>query len=246
MGRKEMRVRLVRFSPNPEEIVAMGAKLCYSAASVDELEAGIKKNEQGKFISKLMEMGHLSPLEHAAFTFAVEGVSRSLLAQITRHRIASFSVQSQRYVSEHSGHNRDGVFDYIVPPRVEELGPAYVEKYHAQMETIQKWYDFWLIEFEKNGDPAPEDARFVLPNAAETKIVLTMNARELLHFFALRCCNRAQWEIRELAVRMLKLVKEAAPGIFKEGGPPCLKGPCPEGVMTCGRRKEVRAKFARL
>jgi len=246
MGRKKLQVRLVRYSPEPEEIVAMGAKLCYSPVDVDELEAGIKRKEQGTFISKLMDMGHMSPLEHASFTFAIEGVSRSLLAQITRHRIASFSVQSQRYVSEHSKNSADGVFDYIIPPRVEELGPDYVEIFHRQMETMQKWYDFWLSVFEKNGGPGQEDARFVLPNAAETKIVMTMNARELLHFFALRCCNRAQWEIRELAVQMLKLVKQAAPNIFKKGGPSCLNGPCPEGAMTCGKRNEVKEKFVQL
>lgn len=246
MGRRNMLVRLVRYSPDPEEIVAMGAKLCYSPVDLNALEAGIKKTEQGTFIKKLMEMGHLSPLEHAAFTFAIEGVSRSLLAQITRHRIASFSVQSQRYVSEHSRDNNDEIFDYVMPPRVEELGPAYVEIFHRQMQTIQEWYDFWLSAFAQNGDPAPEDARFVLPNAAETKILLTMNARELLHFFALRCCNRAQWEIRELATQMLILVKKAAPHIFANGGPSCLTQPCPEGKMTCGKRNEVREKFTRL
>lgn len=246
MARKDLQVRLVRYTAEPEEIAAMGAKLCYSPAGLDELEGGIKKTEQGAFITKLMEMGHLSPLEHAGFTFAIEGVSRSLLAQITRHRIASFSVQSQRYVSEHSQNNNDQVFDYIIPPRVEELGPAYVETFHRQMETIQGWYDFWLSAFAVDGRPSPEDARFVLPNAAETKILLTMNARELLHFFSLRCCNRAQWEIKELATRMLQLVKRVAPHIFSAAGPSCLAGPCPEGKMTCGKRNEVRERFAAL
>lgn len=246
MGRKNMRVRLIRHTSGPEEIVAIGAKLCYSPADVDELEAGIQRKEQGGFIRGLMEMGHLSPLEHASFTFAIEGVSRSLLAQITRHRIASFSVQSQRYVSEHSRASEDGVFSYIIPPRIEALGKEYVDEFHRQMVTIQKWYDDWLAVFAENGGQSPEDARFVLPNAAETKIVLTMNARELLHFFSLRCCNRAQWEIQKLAFAMLKLVREAAPNIFMNAGPECLQGSCPEGKMSCGRMFEMREKCARL
>jgi len=246
MGRSEMKVRLIKFTPQPEETIAMGAKMCYSSADVDKLEAGIQQKEQGSFIKKLMEMEHLSPLEHSSFTFAMEGISRALLAQITRHRIASFSVQSQRYVSEHSRKNSDGVFDYVVPPRIAALGEEYLQIYQQQMETIQEWYDFWLAKFAENGEQAPEDARFVLPNAAETKLVLTMNARELLHFFALRCCNRAQWEIRELATRMLAQVKEVAPNIFRTAGPGCVSGPCPEGEFTCGKRIEVREKFSSL
>lgn len=244
MGKKSLQVRLVRCTPQPEEIVAMGAKLCYSAVDVDKLEAGIKEKEQGNFIGKLMEMGHLSMFEHASFTFAIEGVSRSLLAQITRHRMASFSVQSQRYVGEHSRSNGDGVFDYIIPPRIEALGEESIKIYRSQMETMQQWYDFWLAQLGGPGESAQEDARFVLPNAAETKMLVTMNARELLHFFSLRCCNRAQWEIRELATRMLKLVKEIAPNIFENSGPGCLKGPCPEGKMTCGKITAVREKFS--
>lgn len=246
MGKAKMHVKLVRYTSLPEEIVAMGGKLCYSAADVDKLETGIQEKEQGSFIRKLMDLGHLSMFEHAAFTFAIEGVSRSLLAQITRHRIASFSVQSQRYVSEHSQNSQDGVFDYIIPPRIEALGAESIDIYCRQMETMQKWYDFWLSKLGDKGESAQEDARFVLPNAAETKILLTMNARELLHFFSLRCCNRAQWEIRELAIGMLKLVKEAAPNIFLSAGPDCLLGPCPEGKMSCGKAKEVKVKFSNL
>lgn len=246
MGCRELKVRLLKHTPNPEETIAMGAKMCYSSADVDKLEAGIQEKEQGGFITKLMEMEHLSPLEHASFTFAIEGVSRALLAQITRHRIASFSVQSQRYVSEHSEKNSDGIFDYIVPPRIADLGEEYVQIFKQQMETIQGWYDFWLAKLEENGKPAPEDARFVLPNAAETKMIITMNARELLHFFSLRCCNRAQWEIRELATRMLALVKEVAPHIYSQAGPGCVSGACPEGKFTCGKTKEVRERFKNL
>lgn len=246
MGRSEMKVRLLKFTPQPEETIAMGAKMCYSSADVDKLEAGIQQKEQGAFISKLMEMEHLSPLEHSSFTFAIEGVSRALLAQITRHRIASFSVQSQRYVSEHSRKNSDGVFDYVVPPRIANLGQEYLQIYQQQMETMQGWYDFWLAKLEETGEPAPEDARFVLPNAAETKLILTMNARELLHFFSLRCCNRAQWEIRELATKMLAQARAVAPNIFRNAGPGCVSGPCPEGHFSCGKIVEVREKFNNL
>lgn len=246
MSRKTLYVRLLRHSPAPEEIVALGAKLCYSPIDVDKLETGVKSKEQGDFISKLMDLGHMSPLEHASFTFAVEGVSRSLLAQITRHRIASFSVQSQRYVSEHSAKSQGGVFDYIIPPRIEELGQEQVEVFQKQMETIQEWYDYWLDKLGESGGQGQEDARFVLPNAAETKLVVTMNARELLHFFRLRCCNRAQWEIRDLATQMLSEVKKIAPNIFKNGGPACVSGPCPEGKMTCGKILEVREKYANI
>ncbi len=246
MGKKELIVRLLKQTPQPEELIAMGAKMCYSSVNVDELREGIKKKDQSGFIENLAEMGHFSPFEHASFTFAAEGVSRSLLAQITRHRIASFSVQSQRYVSEHSQTNEDGVFDYIIPPRIKEMGEEYVEVFNEQMATIQKWYDFWLTKLENQGEKGHEDARFVLPNAAGTKIMVTMNVRELLHFFRLRCCNRAQWEIRELATEMLRLVKKEAPNIFKNAGPRCLTGPCPEGKMSCGKQAEVREKFSRL
>lgn len=246
MGRKQLSVRILKYTPAPEELIAMGAKLCYSATDMDKLEAGILAKEQGKFIEKLMDKEHLSPLEHACFTFAIEGVSRSLLAQITRHRIASFSVQSQRYVTEHSQKNEGKTFDYIVPPSIEALGKEYVDKFEKQMETIQGWYDEWCDLVSVDGHKGQEDARFVLPNAAETKMIVTMNVRELLHFFELRCCTRAQWEIRELATEMLKLVKKIAPNVFKKAGPSCVRGGCSEGEMTCGKAPEMRRKFAEL
>ncbi len=246
MGRKQLSVRILKYTPAPEELIAMGAKLCYSATDMDKLEAGILAKEQGKFIEKLMDKEHLSPLEHVCFTFAIEGVSRSLLAQITRHRIASFSVQSQRYVTEHSQKNEGKTFDYIVPPSIEALGKEYVDKFEKQMETIQGWYDEWCDLVSVDGHKGQEDARFVLPNAAETKMIVTMNVRELLHFFELRCCTRAQWEIRELATEMLKLVKKIAPNVFKKAGPSCVRGGCSEGEMTCGKAPEMRRKFAEL
>lgn len=244
MSEVALKVKLLRYTPEPEKVIAMAAKLCYSDADIHELTQGIEQKDQANFLQRLMDMGHLSPVEHASFTFGVEGVSRSLLAQITRHRIASFSVKSQRYVSEQS--HGTGTFNYIIPPRIKELGDEYVEKFEEQMRQIQVWYDEWIEILGNQGEKSNEDARFVLPNAAETKFVVTMNVRELLHFFSLRCCNRAQWEIRNLAVEMLKLVKEIAPNLFKNAGPGCVRGSCPEGKMTCGKAKEVREKFLNL
>ncbi|NLI11763.1 FAD-dependent thymidylate synthase [Pelotomaculum propionicicum] len=246
MGAKKLSVTLLRHTPDPQEIVAMGAKLCYSPADIEELKKGIEARSQAPFLGRLMEFSHLSPIEHASFTFGIEGVSRSLLAQITRHRIASFSVKSQRYVSEVSAARDDDVFGYIIPPRIAALGPEAVQAFADQMRQIQKWYDEWVEKLGNSGESTNEDARFVLPNAAETKMLVTMNARELLHFFNLRCCNRAQWEIRALATEMLRLAKQAAPVIFKEAGPGCLQGPCPEGKKSCGKSSEVRERFKNL
>lgn len=242
MGEVSLKVELLRFTPEPEEIIAMGAKLCYTNSNLSNLEKGIEAKDQGPFIDKLLDMGHFSPFEHSSFTFGIEGVSRSLLAQITRHRIASFSVKSQRYVSEQRN-NSGETFNYIIPPSIIALGEGAVQDFKEQMHTIQGWYDGWVEKLGAKGEESNEDARFVLPNAAETKLIVTMNARELLHFFNLRCCNRAQWEIRILAVEMLGLCKKVAPHIFKAGGPGCLTKPCPEGKFTCGRTKEMREKF---
>ncbi len=246
MGAKKLKVTLLRHTPNPQAAVAMGARLCYSAAGIEDLVQGIEAERQDAFLKKLMEIGHLSPIEHASFTFGIEGVSRSLLAQITRHRIASFSVKSQRYVSEAGAAKEDDVFGYIIPPRIEALGPEAVKEFARQMAQIQGWYDGWAKKLGNGGQSTNEDARFVLPNAAETKMIVTMNARELLHFFNLRCCNRAQWEIRALAAEMLRLVRAVAPAIFGEAGPACLKGPCPEGKMSCGKMDEVRERYKNI
>lgn len=240
LGCQELRIKLLRYTPVPEELVAMSGKLCYSAVSIDQLieNAG----EHTEFIDKLMNMGHLTPLEHVSFTFGIEGVSRSLLAQITRHRIASFSVQSQRYVGETRAQKQEEVFDYIVPLQVKQLGAVAEKEFHSQMGQIQAWYDGWVKRFD-SGRAAYEDARFVLPNAAATKLLTTMNARELMHFFNLRCCNRAQWEIRALATEMLRLVKAVAPTLFQKSGPRCLNGACPEGKLSCGQVKAVRKQY---
>lgn len=244
MSETKLHVELLRYTPQPEEIVAMGAKMCYSSSDLDALKQGVESKDQSKFLNKIMEAGHLSTVEHAVFTFGIEGVSRSLLAQITRHRIASFSVKSQRYVGETS---KDGLdFNYIIPPSIKKMGQEYVEKFCKQMSQIQEWYDEWVELLGNNGESTYQDARFVLPNASETKMILTMNARELTHFFKLRCCSRAQWEIRELAKQMYILVLKVAPFLFKNAGPSCVYGKCSEGVMSCGRAKEVRSEFKQL
>ena len=235
-------VKLIRYTPAPEELIAMAGKLCYSAADLDDLGEGVAERDQTKYLSRLSEMGHYSTFEHASFTFGIEGVSRSLLAQITRHRIASFSVQSQRYVA--LGDDENG-FDYVVPPRIAALGEEAEAEYHAQMAQMNAWYQAWRKRLG-TGEASNEDARFVLPNAAATRMLVTMNARELLHFLSLRCCNRAQWEIRSVAWQMLALAYEAAPALFGKAGPGCLRGACPEGRKCCGHSDEVRAHFEEI
>ncbi|HWR38768.1 MAG TPA: FAD-dependent thymidylate synthase [Patescibacteria group bacterium] len=218
-----MRVDLIHFTPEPERTVAMAARLCYSPVGAAELAERITEQQIEKLLNKIAVMGHMSTFEHVSFTFAVEGISRVLTHQLVRHRIASYSQQSQRYVAEHG-------FEYITPPSV-AARPETKEKMDALMLEVQRVYD----ELTALGVPN-EDARYCLSNATETKIVITMNARSLLHFFSVRCCMRAQWEIRRLAEAMLKEVQKAAPKLFFKAGPPCVTdGQCPEGDMTCGR-----------
>ena len=236
MGEAKLKVVLLRATPDPDEVTAMAARLCYSKMDIDGLREKVEREDQEAFLSRVMGRGHLSVSEHACFTFAVEGVSRSLLAQLTRHRIASFSVQSQRYVSLADG------FDYVIPPSIRALGEEAAEEYRREMEEMHGWYCRWQERLGGAGEAANQDARFVLPNAAATRLVMTMNARELRHFFALRCCGRAQWEIREMAWRMLAECRRAAPALFADAGPACLAGPCPEGKNSCGRAEEMRAR----
>lgn len=237
MPETHLHVELLAHTPEPEKTCALAARTCYSALEYDELKALVDEKDQAAFLRRIMASGHLSVLEHASFTFGISGVSRALLAQITRHRIASFSVQSQRYVSLEKG------FGYIVPPRIRDLGENAVKAFESQMAQMQAWYQGWQ---EKLGENANEDARFVLPNACETHITVTMNARELLHFFSLRCCNRAQWEIRALAREMLRLCKQVSPTIFESAGPGCVRGACPEGAKSCGQQAEMRLLYKNL
>lgn len=252
-----MKVKLLTHTPDPEKLIAAAAKNCYSAADVDSVLDGLTPEKTDGFLQMLTELGHDSPVEHASFTFAIEGVSRSLLAQLTRHRIASFSVQSQRYVREHG-------FEYVIPPEIEKI-PAAKQAFLRAMEDDQRTYEeltaalleSHMKELTAQGVPekevrrraekmAIEDARYVLPNACTTRIVMTANARSLKNFFQLRCCNRAQWEIRALAEEMYRLCFAAAPTLFAHCGPSCADGPCSEGKMTCGRAAEVRAHYLAL
>ncbi len=239
MAQCHLKVALLRHTADMQELVALGARLCYSRADVDTLKKRIEEKDQTSFIQRLMDMGHDSVMEHASFTFAVEGISRICLAQLTRHRIASFSVQSQRYVSYTGG------FFYVVPPRIKELGGEAVAEYTRQMDQMQAWYDAWQERLGA-GEQSNEDARFVLPGACETRLIMTMNVRELHHFFALRMCNRAQWEIRAMAMEMHRLCMEAAPLLFEKAGPGCLRGACPEGEKTCGKMVQIRREREEL
>lgn len=228
----KLNVELLNYTGEGELTAALAAKLCYSSADIKGLKEKISSEEQKTFIEKIVSIGHHSVLEHVSFTFGIEGVSRALTHQLVRHRIASFSQKSQRYVK----HGSD--FEYIVPETVES---EFAEKYAEMMDQIGSLYD----EMVKAGVPA-EDARYILPNACETKIIVTMNARELLHYLQIRCCNRAQWEIREMSQRMLELVLDVAPSIFSKAGPGCVFAPCPEGKFTCGKLQEVREKYHKI
>ena len=217
-----MHVELLYHMPDPERAIATAARLCYAPVGAAELMETMPEDRVRSVLSTVIKSGHLSTLEHASYTFAVDGVSRALTHQLVRHRIASFNQQSQRYVKF-----TDGV-PVVKPGTVaanEEAGRIFDET----VDAIEAAYAR-LLEL---GIPA-EDARYLLPNAAESKIVITMNVRELLHFFSLRCCNRAQWEIREMAHRMLELARPTAPYIFMDAGAGCVRGACPEGKMTCG------------
>lgn len=249
------KVDLLTHTPEPEKYIAAAAKLCYSSSDIEGLMKDLTKEKVDSFVAMLGSVGHESPFEHVSFTFGIEGVSRSLTHQLVRHRIgASYSQKSQRYVSE-------GQFAYVVPPSIEQNLKA-KEIFIKAMEEDQRNYDelvgiltkAHLETFENEGQDektakrnatkkAIEDARFVLPNACETKIIVTMNARALFNFFELRCCTRAQWEIRELADQMLACVKVVAPTVFKNCGPSCVRGACKEGKMSCGRAKEIRELY---
>lgn len=271
------KVKLLSHTLNPELVVACAGKLCYSKVGVEELQEKQTEESITRFVTMLADMGHESPIEHASFTFAIEGVSRACTHQLVRHRIASYSQQSQRYV------NLVETFDYIIPPayrdgnhlermyrnamkqssdayeslvktaiieKAKSLGIAeiYAKEIINGGDSFRKEFPT-LLDFFKSKQrkeylaiekKAIEDARYVLPNACETKIVVTMNARTLMNFFHHRACDRAQWEIRELTDIMIKAVREVAPVLFKKAGPNCVKGPCPEGTMSCGKVVEKR------
>lgn len=219
-----MKVTLITHTPEPEKMIASAAKLCYSSSDIETLMNGLTTDKVEAFIQKLTDLGHQSPLEHCTFTFGIEGVSRALLAQLTRHRIASYSVKSQRYVKE-------GQFEYVTPMSIKNDDMLYLE-YIGLMKDIQRFYNSAI----KRGIQ-PEDARYALPNACATQLIMTFNIRSLLNFFELRCCNRAQDEIRQMADTMLDICKEIAPNIFAKAGASCVRGKCKEGEMCCGNPK---------
>ena len=253
-----MKVKLLSYTPEPEKLVATAAKLCYSSSDIESLRDGLTEDKISDFIDMLASIGHESVMEHVCFTFGVEGISRACSHQLVRHRIASYSQKSQRYVNENG-------FEFITPPAIEEV-PEAKEEYDRVISEITESYeklvklltDKHIEEFTAQGldektarskasKLANEDARFILPNACETKIVVTMNARSLFNFFRHRCCNRAQWEIRAVANDMLRLCLEVAPHIFSHAGPSCVaEGKCPEGKMSCGKMKEVKEYFSAM
>jgi thymidylate synthase (FAD) len=223
-------VRLLFHTPEPDRAVAVAARLCYAPVGAAELMEAMDEAAVRKVLKVIMESGHLSALEHASYTFAIDGVSRAMTHQLVRHRLASYNQQSQRYVS----YEEDPYF--VVPPDIAADADA-LERYNEATTSAFASYREMI-----DTGVAPEDARYLLPNAMETKIVVTMNIRELLHFFELRCCKRAQWEIREVALAMVDLVEPTAPYIFMDAGASCRRGPCREGSMTCGEPYERAPK----
>ena len=252
-----MTVKLLAHTPDPEKIIATAAKLCYSSSDIESLKDGLTEEKVESFVAMLAAIGHESVMEHVSFTFGIEGISRACSHQLVRHRIASYSQQSQRYVAMDN-------FEYVTPPEIAEL-PEAAELFEEEMKHAAESYER-LAELltekhtktfiaegmdektarQRARKKANEDARFVLPNACTTKIIVTMNARTLMHFFRLRCCDRAQWEIREVAREMLRLAAGVAPTLFAKAGPSCVNGSCTEGKMSCGKAAEMREYFRQL
>ncbi len=229
------KVILLSHTPSPLSVIYAACRQCYYPGFVGDMWDDLQHEEislqkQADLVKKIVESGHASPIEHVSFSFAVEGISRALSHQLVRHRIASYSQQSQRYV--------DGSqCNYIIPPAVAK-NPAALARFEEFMQEVGRAYgDIHALLKEDGRDAkANEDARFVLPQAAETRIVVSMNCRSLLNFFAHRCCVRAQWEIRIVANNMLKICQEILPEVFENAGAPCERTKiCPEGKFSCGR-----------
>lgn len=230
-----MKVILLDSTSNPEKVIAVAAKTCYFPGTTEYLWHTDEDFEQ--FITKLRELHHMSPFEHASFTFGIDGVSRVLLAQLTRHRIASFSVQSQRYV-KYNTEKIDFSELFEVPEGIIKGPEQAFDNYMDALEEIASSYENLVSVLQENGlskAEAAENARYILPGGMKTNLIMTMNARELIHFFEVRCCNRAQDEIRQLAWTMLYLLEERFPSIFNGCGPNCLTDRCKEGSMCCGK-----------
>jgi thymidylate synthase (FAD) len=230
----QLQVTLLQHTPDPDRAVATAGRLCYAPVSAASLAEQMPADEVARMVRILVRSGHHSAIEHASFTFAIDGISRACSHQLVRHRLASYNQQSQRYVHFAA---EDA---FVIPPRVDEV-PEAREIFLAAMDQARAAYDK-LVELGLargfGRESVQEDARFVLPNAAETKIVVTMNARELRHFFSVRCCRRSQWEINGLAWTMRHLACRVSPHLFGDTGPGCVTSECPEGKMTCGRPYE--------
>lgn len=235
-----MAVEILQHTYSPELLIATAARCCYSNIPIPELKNGLATNpeEVERLIKMLISINHESVFEHVSFTFAIDGISRSCSHQLVRHRIASYSQRSQRYCNVKK-------LEVVTPPAV-TMDSAVSAEFNAVMCNIANAYNNIrnkLINMyvaqgmdQKSAEKkANEDARYVLPNACSTSIVMTMNVRSLLNFFKERCCNRAQWEIRDLANEMLRQCKATAPLLFQKAGPDCAAhGKCPEGKMSCG------------
>ena len=229
-----MKVRLLRYTNDPEVLCGAAALTSTRSGSPSEALRKMDTETAKKLIKRVTGYGHASVIEHASFTFSIEDVSRAMTHQLVRHRIASYTQQSQRYVTY------DTVENYVTPPSITRNAEA-KKRFDEALKGISETYHALL----ETGIPK-EDARFILPNAAKTNIMVTMNARELRHFFNLRCCARSQWEIREAATEMFKQAKKAAPALFENCGPSCVElGYCPEGKMKppeCNV-EEIKKKF---
>lgn len=218
----EPTVKLINYTKEPERVIAAAARLCYSERSGEDLFENLSDEEVTRLVKNILNLGHYSVLEHVSFTFSISGISRVTTHQLVRHRVGcSYSQRSQRYIKEDN-------FDYIIPPSIQER-PELLEKYNETMESLNNLYEEFAQVVPK------EDARYLLPQAIESKIMVTYSLRALLHFIKLRTCRRAQWEIQTLAWKMLKEAKQVAPLLLENVGPACLNGNCPEGKLSCGR-----------
>ncbi len=225
-----MKVALLEHTYNPDNLAAVAARVCYSDNDVENIH--LSDEDRRRLLKRVISSGHHSVLEHASFTYALEGISRVATHQLVRHRIASYSQQSHRYTKIKPQ-------NFVVPPSIRENPEAY-ELFEKAIEGCVDLYERLMQMGIKR-----EDARFVIPQAVSSRIIVTMNARELLHFFSLRCCVRAQWEIREAAIEMLRLAKRVAPIIFENAGPACVRGRCPEHD-PCTNIREIRDYFKSL
>ncbi|MDD4106404.1 MAG: FAD-dependent thymidylate synthase [Candidatus Shapirobacteria bacterium] len=225
-----MKVELLSSTQDPEQNVVAAIRQCYSQVGAKEIKQKTDKETRERLIRQVINSGHTSTLEHASFTFSIEGVSRVTEIQLIRHRIGcSYSIQSGRYVKR-------GNAQYVIPPAILKGDKKILKKVRDHFDNTQKLYNE-LIDLGVKA----EDARYCQPQSLKTKIVVTMNIRALLHFFELRCCKRAQWEIQHLANEMLKIVKNKAPTIFENAGPSCISsGICWEGNMSCGLWKTIK------